>query len=170
MKQSPNDACTFEGLDRKARKQYLKASCRLKLPATRWNVIGKLGFDSVFMSYPHAALRHAACPKMESRFGITHVYILIPAPLATATAVFSSITTAAHGNTKVFNVNTVDLAARCAAALGASKLVYIADGSHLEDTITGTTDLFPSSFFCTLFVCTAQNVKRSTLCKIKNYP
>lgn len=38
---------------------------------------------------------------------------------------------------QVFNVNTVDLAAKCAASLGASKLVYIADGSHLEDTITG---------------------------------
>lgn len=38
---------------------------------------------------------------------------------------------------QVFNVNTVDLAAKCAAALGASKLVYIADGSYLEDTMTG---------------------------------
>lgn len=40
---------------------------------------------------------------------------------------------------QVFNVNTVDLAAKCAAALGASKLVYIADGSYLEDTLTGIT-------------------------------
>lgn len=39
--------------------------------------------------------------------------------------------------TQVFNVNSVDLAAKCAAALGASKLIYIADGSHLEDTVTG---------------------------------
>eukprot|EP00752_Nemacystus_decipiens_P001827 g1764.t1 len=41
------------------------------------------------------------------------------------------------GSGEVFNVNTVDLAAKCAAALGASKLVYIADGSYLEDTLTG---------------------------------
>lgn len=61
----------------------------------------------------------------------------LPACLPPPSPSSSPIVAGTHGNAKVFNVNTVDLAARCAAALGASKLVYIADGSHLEDTITG---------------------------------
>ncbi|CAN0010501.1 unnamed protein product, partial [Ectocarpus fasciculatus] len=40
------------------------------------------------------------------------------------------------GSGEVFNVNSVDLAAKCAASIGASKLIYIADG-YLEDAMTG---------------------------------
>ncbi|CBJ29066.1 Amino-acid N-acetyltransferase [Ectocarpus siliculosus] len=40
------------------------------------------------------------------------------------------------GSGEVFNVNSVDLAAKCAASVGASKLIYIADG-YLEDATTG---------------------------------
>ncbi|CAM9472493.1 unnamed protein product [Ectocarpus sp. 4 AP-2014] len=40
------------------------------------------------------------------------------------------------GSGEVFNVNSVDLAAKCAASVGASKLIYIADG-YLEDSTTG---------------------------------
>lgn len=46
---------------------------------------------------------------------------------------------------QVFNVDSRVLAAKCAAALGASKLIFIADGAHLEDSATGPLVFFLSS-------------------------
>lgn len=57
----------------------------------------------------------------------------------------------------MFNVNSVDLAAKCAAAVGASKLVYIADGSYLEDTITG---IYP--YFLFVWLLYVRQTARST--------
>lgn len=37
----------------------------------------------------------------------------------------------------MFNVDTRDLASECAAALGASKLVFMTDKAWLQDTVTG---------------------------------
>lgn len=68
-------------------------------------------------------------------------------------AVFSFVNAGVCCNIKVFNVNTVDLAAKCAAALGASKLVYIADGSYLEDTLTGVCDSPARLCVCVFCVC-----------------
>lgn len=75
--------------------------------------------------------------RKESALALTVPPRKVPTTIAIAAA--AVLFTHTHTTKQVFNVNSVDLAARCAASLGASKVIYIAenDGSHLEDTITG---------------------------------